>query len=298
MSTGKRIPSLDGLRGLAAMMVILDHTTKPYMPLGKLGVDVFFVLSGFLIGGILMDTAGTPGWVKRFYTRRTLRIWPLYFLMAALITLSDGRLHWTHGLSLWPLWTFTVNIGGPLADLHKLSHPAAASYPMVMWILWSVCVEEHAYFLLPPLVRFLQRQQLAIGLGFVALFCVFIRDLCWADFRLDSICNMFTFCRIDTICVGMIAAWILRYRRDWIPKLIPVGLVLMGVALGTVNQTPFWSSPDFDLFGTYTVQALGSAALILGLVDGRLLAMDRLLSLRPLRYLGTVSYGLYVLHPL
>ena len=181
-----RIPELDGLRGIAIGMVLLHHyffqpieappsTFLSYLQaaarLGWSGVDLFFVLSGFLIGGILLDARQSTNYFRVFYTRRFLRIIPIYcvflLLVLALSALGtfgltsdfswmfDKRLPWLpHFLFLQNFWmALTTNFGA-----------------LGLGVSWSLAVEEQFYVTLPPLVRFLSLRNLAFALAAGILF--------------------------------------------------------------------------------------------------------------------------------
>src|SRR5580704_14894457 len=172
----RRIPELDGLRGIAIGMVIFFHVVtlaiaaRPTLPLGYIlattrlfwsGVDLFFVLSGFLIGGILLDARDSPNYFKTFYVRRFCRILPLYFLFIGLVATAyqfvyrpigaplngifEGRLPW-----YW-YFSFAQNL-----RMAKLNTTGAA----IMSVTWSLAVEEQFYLVLPAIVRFVRRSAL------------------------------------------------------------------------------------------------------------------------------------------
>ena len=140
INSSTRIPALDGLRGIAILLVLMVHSFSDFhfvhhpgltwlvrmSRLGWSGVDLFFVLSGFLIGGILLDARNSPNYFKTFYIRRAYRILPLYFLVLTLawLTFQAGQLGWLRGswaelfsgkIPWWTFFTFTQNIPMALA---------------------------------------------------------------------------------------------------------------------------------------------------------------------------------------
>ena len=170
LNSSTRIPALDGLRGIAILLVLIVHTISDFhfdhhpvltwlVRMSRLswsGVDLFFVLSGFLIGGILLDARDSPNYFKTFYIRRAYRILPLYFvvLILAWLTFESGQLGWLRGawaelfsgrISWWTFFTFTQNIAmaliGPFIGRAGLSQT------------WSLAVEEQFYLTLPLVVR-------------------------------------------------------------------------------------------------------------------------------------------------
>ena len=172
----RHIPVLDGIRGLAIIMVLIAHFTtilenylKEFFPVagpvftkvalsGLMGVDLFFVLSGFLITGILLDTKDTNEFFKNFYARRFLRIFPLYYgvlfilfcILPKIITF-DTAANEMAGHQWW-LWAYLTNFPGhPAWDnsaLFKLGH------------FWSLAVEDHFYFVWPFVVYFVSNRLL------------------------------------------------------------------------------------------------------------------------------------------
>jgi peptidoglycan/LPS O-acetylase OafA/YrhL len=169
---GARIPALDGIRGIAILCVMLYHFTfyggiEPTLIVDKVyyhtalvgwfGVDLFFVLSGFLITGILYDTASAPQYFRNFYARRVLRIFPLYygtlavffFLIPLVIDISDTFEELLRD-QLW-YWSYLVNVQIALEywpSFFALGH------------FWSLAVEEQFYLVWPLVVFFLKRRSL------------------------------------------------------------------------------------------------------------------------------------------
>jgi peptidoglycan/LPS O-acetylase OafA/YrhL len=155
-------PALDGLRAIAFLMVFCVHYI--YMPWGWAGVDVFFVLSGFLITGILFDSLDDPHRVRNFYMRRTLRIFPLYYgLMLLLLPFSYGQLSWS-----WLVWPAYLGnyarfwghyaFDSPLYNLANLQPTAKIAIHgthqarLFLGHFWSLCVEEQFYLIWPWIV--------------------------------------------------------------------------------------------------------------------------------------------------
>jgi peptidoglycan/LPS O-acetylase OafA/YrhL len=285
-STG-RIAALDGLRGLAATLVILQHTWVTRLGAGSMGVEIFFVLSGFLIGGILFDTVGKPGWVARFYLRRTLRIWPLYFAVVACILATDMSVaHPTHAPA-WMLWAFLGNFIPLSPDSQRLSAN----------VLWSLAIEEHFYLLLPLVIAFVDRRRVPLALLFIAASSVGLRvyfdavKTPWFSYHM-------TFCRLDILSMGVLAAWIHRYRREWLLRLREAALLLAGGKIGSLGYDPWARNGLWDSALTTTAESMATAVIVLSLANAEWPSASRILSRKPIAYLGTISYGLYLLHPL
>jgi len=233
ISSSTRIPALDGLRGIAILLVLIQHTFLGFhfvhhpalnwlVRMSRLswsGVDLFFVLSGFLIGGILLDARSSPNYFKTFYLRRAYRILPLYFLVLTLawLTFKAGQLGWLRGdwaglfsgaIPWWTFFTFTQNISmvlaGPLVGRAGLSPT------------WSLAVEEQFYLTLPLVVRFASKRRLvqivAGGIAGAALmrFLVALHspDRMFATYLLTP-------CRADALGLGVLAAVLVRERQAW-----------------------------------------------------------------------------------
>ena len=187
----KRLPELDGIRGCAIMLVLVWHYVQnqlhPEIGSGLAyfkqaigftwsGVDLFFVLSGFLIAGILMDQRRKPHYFRTFYVRRVCRIFPLYYLNLAIFLVM---LSWQSGQSavfaplyggsevpLWSYVTFTQNV---FMGAHNSAGPGWLA------VTWSLAVEEQFYLFLPLIVWFVSRRNLPWVFLWIAGSAVFLR---------------------------------------------------------------------------------------------------------------------------
>src|SRR5439155_22028500 len=160
-----RIRQLDAIRGVAILTVILHNQRDQFPSLhleqvfenGWMGVDLFFVLSGFLITGILVDTKPSPAYFTNFYARRCLRIWPLYysmlFFMFAVVPLmrpAEGHMIYARSSPWWAYPLFLQNVLVPI--------PTSATGPLS--VSWSLAVEEQFYLVWPWIVRYCSHAQL------------------------------------------------------------------------------------------------------------------------------------------
>src|SRR6201996_2853221 len=152
----KHIPQLDGMRGLAILLVLLAHSTDVFTGVpffrwidgyGSLGVQLFFVLSGFLITRILLDTRDTPYYFRNFFAKRSLRIYPLYYALLIFVMFS-GLVH-QHGVRWWPYTLFLSNL--VYGD---------TTQPAPLGPVWTLAVEEQFYIFWPVIVSFLPRRRL------------------------------------------------------------------------------------------------------------------------------------------
>jgi peptidoglycan/LPS O-acetylase OafA/YrhL len=312
------IPELDGLRAIAILLVIVFHCRTVadaatdgqqffirLAEAGWVGVDLFFVLSGFLITGILVDTAGRPGYFRSFYIRRVLRIFPLYY--AALASFAIGfhvfgieRLapvsttaesaHWVYLQNWLPL--FGVDWTRPLAHF------------------WSLGVEEQFYLCWPALVLlFARRGRVAqLCLGTIA-FAVVMRVVFWWA-GVSEAGNFATVTRIDTLAIGGYLACLQRgigWSRTAAPggggaPVARVTTVFVASAVVTLGVA-LWGGSFFRptnrhifLFGYLPLALMFGAMVASALVAGATSPWRRLLRCRPLIAIGKISYGIYVIH--
>lgn len=312
----ERVSVLDGLRGYAVLLVMANHffgaTYADDGPLkwpfrffqsGWMGVDLFFVLSGFLITGILWDTRTRPHYFRNFYARRTLRIFPLYYGTLLLVLLILPRFSQTIAQSLpqetWWLWTYTVNYGLAYTNGWQIFN---TKYLMLAHF-WSLAVEEHFYLLWPTAVRFLRWPLLLTTSLCLIVLAILARVAFFLIQPTDPLpAYLLTPCRMDSLILGAgIALVAKRYgiARLLIPALLvaPLTLGILGywfIRFGrleaTGNQTSIFS---------YTLLALGFASLLVLVLNYKAAPLIRwLFASKPILFYGKYSYALYVLHAL
>ena len=169
----KRLMELDGIRGIAARAVVCYHLAPGFAPQGWVAVDCFFVLSGYLISAILLANRGDPHYFFNFYVRRSLRIWPIYYL-TLLPILAAYRLMPTNypinsGIILQYL-TYTQNIQHIWFDS---ADRAIQAYSHT----WTLAIEEQFYMLWPLMVCTVPRRGLALLCAAIAVGSVALRDM-------------------------------------------------------------------------------------------------------------------------
>ena len=283
------IPELQGLRGLAVLAVVIYHchprlegTWLYYGSLwGWAGVNLFFVLSGFLITSILLEAREKPHYFKNFYARRALRIWPVYLLVLAI---CYANAPWFIGLSVWdavrtaPWWAY-------LLFLQNLFHIAM---PPAIGQTWSLAIEEQYYFVWAPVVRFLRRPwMLALPLTVALIGCPPLRMHHYAWLTATH-----TLIHLDGIALGSLMALglcTLRIsRRVWL--VIGVAGMALGVwAAATIaGGTAFLDSALAAAFGGAVLAAIAST--------GARNPLNAVLRRGPLAFYGRISYGLYMIH--
>ncbi|NBX76762.1 MAG: acyltransferase [Proteobacteria bacterium] len=285
-------PLLDGVRGLAILAVILFHSSVlPVQTLaekifhgaalsGWVGVDLFFVLSGFLITRILIQTKDSPHFFFNFYMRRILRIFPLYYLFLFLafyvfpLAVSFG----------FTYWTFLSNV--LVGRLGHFQSPA-------LDITWSLAVEEQFYLLWPLVVWVFKREHLpkiALALGCVSL--VSRIGLYWSEaFPVKS--YVLLLCRMDSLCAGAwLACQLDSFQSAYWRKLFYLMLPIVGCVFA-------WNvgldSPLMRTFG-YTANALLAMALIGCLCSKEISFLNKVFANRFLQACGKYSFGMYLVH--
>jgi peptidoglycan/LPS O-acetylase OafA/YrhL len=271
------IPELDGLRAFAIFGVLLVHSNfalqtpllEMYRSWGWIGVDLFFVISGYLITTILLVTKDKPAYYRNFYARRGLRIWPLYYLLLFFVFVASPHLgdwanqrldpqvyHWRHYIFYF----------------QNLVLPQLGSFALV--ITWSLCVEEQFYLVWPVVVRACTRQTLERVVIAVLLLEPVIR------FALrhahSAFFHYYTPARLDAIAVGALIALRPRwFKHAWLA--LPFAYVLL------------WRK-EF-------VFAYSALAIVFGwLVSYAVANGSVLLRWSPLRFIGKISYGVYIYH--
>ena len=310
--SSRRVPALDGLRGVAVLAVMLHHLsfyipahhwpgmlTRTLLYAGWSGVDLFFVLSGFLITGILLDEKGAPNYFKAFYARRMLRIFPLYYAVLTAIFLfaalrpgqwPNGELPIAHDRVFY---FFYLNNWWPL--LKDTWHANIVGH------FWSLAVEEQFYLLWPACVWLLPVKRVLP----VAIMCIaaalFLRCFLYLHFGpiRDIVENLFT--RMDSLFVGVCMATLLRLpdmlRRT---KAYIWGMALAcAVAIAFINL----AAHGFTYSQWYPIVALTLfAGAFGGLVLHAFLSTDDasifqiIFRSKPLTTVGRYSYGMYVYH--
>ncbi len=302
------VPELDGLRGIAILAVMSFHfaaissvpvtsATRVYRAMaqfGYTGVDLFFVLSGFLITGILVDERGSPTFYRAFIARRALRILPVYCVYLLVV------LAWRPsvlGLPAPPArmvpWLLAFGTNIVVASRGWLALPAATAH------LWTLAVEEQFYLTWPFVVAMLPFRRLAYACAALAVLAFALR-LAALTIGVDPVAiYTLTPLRFDTLALGSLCALVVRdpvlYSRirPWVGRvLMASAVVIASVAL--VNRSEY--GVPMQLVG-YSALATGSAALVLYVVqpheNGTL---SRLLRSPPLTMFGRYSYVLYLVH--
>ncbi len=309
----RHIPALDGWRGVAIAAVMLYHLwprrhyrVATVASFGWMGVDLFFVLSGFLITRILLAARERPHYFRNFYARRTLRIFPLYYAVVLAVAVA------------WPVWGPAherVRVVGPhaavaLAYLTNLWQAYTGTWyqvpaPFNVGHFWSLAVEEQFYLVWPVAVLAIAGpKRLLAACGACVGISLACRLALWTRGGPEMVPFVLTPCRLDGLGLGAALA-VVSTRPDWWAAARKVARVTLGVTLAAVvgmavRERTLEYAGD-RLIGTAGVAIsapLCAAALFLTVTAAQGGRADRVLSAAPLRWLGRYSYGLYVYHGL
>jgi len=294
MTILKYRPEIDGLRALAILPVVIFHSGINFMPGGFLGVDVFFVISGYLITSILLKEMNNGTFsFKSFYERRARRILPALFFMSvvsvlAAIWLLDPRSLQLFGQSLTAVSVFAANFFfyfkvdyfNPVSEISPLLH------------MWSLAVEEQFYIFFPILLLFLVRFKLNTLLIFSLILVV---SFGWMI--VNSSAQSFNFYMLHTraweLCAGAIAAYVTMNRQ---PQLLPkLADLIAAVALCVLCSSYFLYDKNYNSPGWYSSLPVVATFLIIVFcrTEG---AVSKVLSIGPFIYVGLISYSLYLWH--
>ena len=294
-----RLPALDGVRGVAVLLVMALHVglmLRPgtgLAPGGLIGVDMFFVLSGFLITSLLLDERSVTGGVsmRAFYMRRALRLLPALFALMAVqfgYALAKNVPVQTEIKRLLPIIFYVSN----------WAQSMGGHVPKELGHTWTLAVEEQFYLVWPAvvllLVHFVRSRRGVVSLltlGIIA--SALIRAWIWKYGSHWPAAYMRTAARADGLLMGALAAFLWRWNAlavRW------VRAVAWAAVAGLVVMVPLWKATSSGMFyGGFTVAAFGTAAIIVAVALGGW-RLERLFALRPLRAVGRVSYGLYLWH--
>ncbi len=283
-SVEHRIPQLDGLRAVAMLAVFFHHSAR--IPLLWTGVDVFFVLSGFLITGILLHRKQHPSYFGYFYIRRAFRILPPYIV----VCLAVGALVSWKMLTPWPFFVFFG------MNIHDFLYGPTPLLPV-----WSLAVEEQFYLVWPFIVLLSSERVILIAAAVGVFLTPLLRVAATPLFASHFPIYFLTPFRADLLCAGAVIAMLWKNQR---PRIGPIAqrFAWIGFVVG-FGLLAFLQLHGFRLIANtrkgngldYSLSLIGSASLLLWALGGRGWLV-RFLSLRPVRYLGQISYFMYLTH--
>jgi peptidoglycan/LPS O-acetylase OafA/YrhL len=306
------IRALDGLRGLAIILVMLSHFTyfdgmspvvtvdrmvRTIAYVGWVGVDLFFVLSGFLITGILYDSKGGGHYFRNFFARRVLRIFPVYYLCLVIFLILLPRLFPDH-LGLQALrkdgfwyWTYLANY--PIARVGFPPFPVLGHF-------WSLAIEEQFYLVWPAVVLLSTRSDL-IRICRLCIVGAFVVRVAFVLGGYGEAAYVLTPARMDSLAVGAFLALEARgqgglkriARLAW-PTTIGIGAILVAVFLWRRGFAPW--DPIVKTIGHTLLAFFFGAVLVLTLVSSPRTVIGRIFESSQLSFFGRYSYALYAYH--
>ena len=307
------VPVLDGVRGLAILAVVILHVTGridhpeggtldwwvwTIFHTGWMGVDLFFVLSGYLITGILCDTRAAENYFGSFYGRRALRIFPLFYIFLTAVWIAFRMTktgEYPFGAPAWWYFLYLQN--------YVMFSPAIEFVPGVIGITWSLAVEEQFYLVWPLLVRKLTRQNMIRLCVAIIVLQPVLRQLLYSfaseRWILNAYCTTPT--RMDGLAIGALIALILREDgglarlAKWARVMLPVGVIGTLVCFFLIGEAEPRTYP-FGVYGYTTVALAFGGFLIFALGAREESLLSRALSGKFLGLWGKYSYAIYLWH--
>lgn len=306
------IPALDALRGLAILLVMLGHFShfdgmppvvpidrmvKTFAGVGWVGVDLFFVLSGFLITGILYDSKGGAHYFRNSFARRVLRIFPVYYgcLVVFLVVLpllfpNDWGYQALRKDGVW-YWTYLTNL-----QIARFGFP---DFP-VLGHFWSLAIEEQFYLVWPAVVLLSTRADL-IRICFLCIVGAFVVRVAFVLGNYGEAAYVLTPARMDSLAVGAGLALAARGQEGWMritrlarPAATILGAVLVTMFVSRGGLAPW--DPIMKTIGHTLLACFFGALLVLALISARQTVTGRFFASSRLAFFGRYSYALYVIH--
>jgi peptidoglycan/LPS O-acetylase OafA/YrhL len=292
------IPSLDGIRAIAVSVVFFAHSGLEHLVPGGLGVTIFFVLSGYLISTLMRlehDASGALDF-RAFYLRRLLRLMPPLIIMTTLVGIVAGLKLIDGEFSTAGLLAVLLYFGNYFVIATDF-----ADVPAGLAVVWSLAVEEHFYLVYPPLAALLLRIG-KVGRSATVLTVLCVAVLAWRFWLAthgasEDHLTMATDTRVDAILFGcLLAVW----KNPWLePETAPSfkrDACLIAVALATLLFTLLYRDALFRVTLRYSLQSIAVAVLIYMAVARARHWPFRWLNAKPLIYLGSISYTVYLSH--
>jgi len=313
--SGNRIKELDGLRGIAIIMVFLYHclprslfiSNNAYTyfiyrlsNMGWSGVDLFFVLSGFLITSILLRSKDKPNYFVNFYARRILRIFPLYYFSLILIftTLPFINAKDFLVISNFQIWYY-LYIQNWITALSLINIPSYFGH------YWSLAIEEQFYVIWPAIIYNLKNKYILIVCGIITTMSLFYRLYSFLSTKDENIGNYLAFSsitRIDGLMIGAFVA-VMLYDGRLNDKLVGYAKILSAlsvilISLFILNNTAsiIWNNPPMLIFGFTVLGVLAGCLVIISILSPYTSFLRLLLRGSVLSFFGKYSYAMYIFH--
>lgn len=290
--------SLDGLRGIAILLVLLWHYIACLIRPGSgsislirsllasswSGVDLFFVLSGFLLGRILLVNIHSSNYYSTFYIRRILRIFPLYYLFLILYFIVRFLFYQCTQENSIPSWAYFAHIQN-----FFMKNSFGDSN---LGITWSLAIEEQFYLLLPLLIRF-SRQYIK----YIILTGIILAPVLRYFFGGNAAYVLLP-ARIDSLLIGVGLAYLYVYDKlIWVRNRTLELIVLIAIILGLIALLSVYT--EWNKTGgvfNHSVYAILYSIILLITVEGRWKLLNKILETPVLIFIGKISYGLYLIH--
>ena len=323
-ASSRRIPELDGLRGLAILLVIVCHyiadATHPplgfvadhlitILDLGWSGVDLFFVLSGFLIGGILLSSRNSPDYFRTFYLRRVHRILPVYYSWILLYLVFVGICVYS---PLKPVFMTPPGIALASQDLAAVPKYFLFLQNILYWprpfewqwfiVTWSLAVEEQFYLIAPPLVRWMSQRVLMVFLCVTVVAVPVLRYVSFVYFpKLDHFAQFAMPCRADALSLGILAAiaWRSNVVRSFLernPGVLQRSTAYLAVCVIALLWWLVRPPNVVTVTAGYSVLAFFYVSLMLLVLSQTNSFVAGCMRISLLRRLGEISYCVYIIH--
>lgn len=314
----ERVRELDGVRGIAIFVVVAFHLLKRadyftnnevlhfisrLSSIGWVGVDIFFVLSGFLITSILLKTKAEKNYFKNFYIRRALRIFPLYFVFIAIILILIPKLD--------PDFAPEIPRALPFLLLYQQNWLMLFSkIPLTTYlaVTWSLAIEEQFYLIWPAVVYFTKKEtlvKLSIGVILCSILARVLGILFWDD--MSAVSTFFyynTFTRFEQLVLGGLLAvaftepfWVQRLKNIAAPAFWAAFVAFLALSFTAYPHMVPLDENIWLILGGYTLVAVFSAALVTILMTHPETSMfRRVFQNKSLIFFGKYSYSIYLLH--
>lgn len=303
--TGK-IPALQGLRGYGCIAVFLVHffrstqfqwsvlhyPSQVLLSVGATALTVFFVLSGYLITGVLVESRGKGGYFKVFYGRRILRLLPAYYLTLIVIACLDAA----HGISLgYQFWSQFLGIENLLPGYSDQIGPPFTQTAH----LWSLAIEWQFYLVWPVVIWFFRDRRSLLRIAFVAIGASWLFRLACPLFQITGFEAYFlTPARVDAIFLGVVIA--LVRGEPFYERIVPLAkfAALAGtifLAFLVIWKGEAWAYTTPAILVAYPCVCLTAAAVLIAVLEGNSLPA-RACSMPWIRWVGGLSYCIYLFH--
>lgn len=295
-------PELDGFRGISILLVLVHHFYYPMLSGGFLGVDMFFVLSGFLITSLLLEEWQKSHSInlKNFYIRRLFRLMPAVIFIIALLGIYalfflDNKSAEKTFQGIWLTLTYASN-------WYYAFHPSSANNPL--GVTWSLAIEEQFYLIFPLILLLVLRLKLGYRQIIAALILLIIaialhrKNIADNDNYLTRLYYA-SDTRADALLVGCLVALLFSWKMEIFTRFASffrigaaISLVFMIISVSLLE----WSDAFLYENGGYTFIAIAVGFLLISLTAYKPKRAVNILSCAPLVWIGRVSYGLYLWH--